>query len=372
VTPAVRCNVVLAETTGRPARVALRLFDAGGRPLGRGEVQVHAWGNAQVALGPAVGLPNAVPEASTLRVEPLEGDGRVVAVATLVDNVSASFSVVTGRPAPQDADDGPGPQAVASIVQAGGTGSYFTTELSLATGSPAAAPLRLTYEFAGTGADGGPLRGSVVREVLLPRDGALPIEQGRNVVLSLFGRGPATNTSGSLRIEGDGAGRVLARAAVSTPLEPGDPSRGTMTSELPSLGPRSPELAGGDGLPSVVLPGLRSWRRERSNLIVTEVTGAPARVVVELSGDGNVPRGRREVFVGPFEKVQLDDLWNGPEGLGLGPLPADRLSLSVRGTGGGGGRVAAVLTTVDNETNGVLVQLLAPPGPAPLGGPSGR
>ena len=205
------------DRTGR--RVALRLFDASGRALGRGEVSVPAWGNAQVALPAAVGLSGLVPEASSLRVEPLEGEGRVVAIATLVDNVSASFSVVTGRPAPQDASDGAGPQAVASIVQAAGIGAFFTTELSISTAAPNAAPLKLTYDFAGTNADGCAVRGSVERDVLLPRDGALPIGLGRNAVLSLFGRGPRTNTSGTLRIEGDGAGRVLARAAVSTPLD---------------------------------------------------------------------------------------------------------------------------------------------------------
>ena len=371
VTDAVRCNVVLAETTGKGARVSLRLLDAAGRPLGRGEVAVPAWGNAQLSLAAAVGLPGAVPEASSLRVEPLEGDGRVVALATLVDNVSASFSVVTGRPAPQDASDGAGPQAVASIVQAAGKGAYFTTELSVATAAPAAAPLTMTYAFSGTSADGAPIRGSVAREALLPRDGALPIESGRNVVLSLFGRGPATSTSGSLRIEGEGAGRVLARAAVSTPLDLADTSRGTMTAELPAVGPGSPEVVGA-GLPAAVLPGLRAWRRERVNLIVTEVTGAVARVVLRLLGDGNVPRGEREVVVGPFEKVQVDDLWNGPRGFGLGASPVDRLTLAAHGSGSETGRAVVAATTVDNATNGLLVQLLAPPGPAPLGGPSGR
>jgi hypothetical protein len=372
VTQGVRCNVVLAETTGRGARVALRLFDASGQALGRGEVSVPAWGNVQVALPAAVGLSGLVPEASSLRVEPLEGEGRVVGIATLVDNVSASFSVVTGRPAPQDSNDGAGPQAVASIVQAAGIGAFFTTELSISTAAPNAAPLRLTYAFAGTSADGAPVRGSVEQDVLLPRDGALPIELGRNAVLSLFGRGPRTRTSGTLRIEGDGAGRVLARAAVSTPLDLDDASRGTMTAELPAVGPESPEAVGPGGSPTVVLPGLRAWSRERVNLIVSEVTGASARVSLHLFGEGNVLRGEREVAVGPFEKVQLDDLWNGPSGFGLGGLPVDRLTLVASPAGGDAGQVVVAITVVDNVTNGTRIQLLAPPGPPPLGGPSGR
>jgi hypothetical protein len=372
VTSAVRCNVVLAETTGQGARVALRLFDASGRALGRGEVSVPAWGNAQVALPAAVGLSGLVPEASSLRVEPLEGEGKVVAIATLVDNVSASFSVVTGRLAPQDGTDGTGPQVVASIVQAAGIGAFFTTELSISTAAPNAAPMKLTYDFAGTDAAGGPIRGSVERDVLLPRDGALPIGLGRNVVLSLFGRGPGTSTSGTLRIEGDGAGRVLARAAVSTPLDLEDPSRGTMTSELPAVGPESPEVVGPGASPSVVLPGLRAWDRERVNLIVSEVTGAAARFSLRLLGEGNVLRGERELAVGAFEKVQVDDLWNGPSGFGLGGSPVDRLTLVASPAGGDTGRVVLAVTTVDNVTNGTRIQLLAPPGPAPLGGPSGR
>ena len=371
VTPAVRCNVVLAETTGKGARVGLRLFDATGRALGRGEVAVPAWGNAQVPLAAAVGLTGTVPEASSLRVEPLEGEGRVVAIATLVDNVSASFSVVTG-PAPQDGNDGPGPQVVASVVQAAGPGSFFTTELSISTAAPNAAPLSLTYDYAGTNENGAPIRGSVREDVLLPRDGALPIWLGQNVVRSLFERGPRTNTSGTLRIEGDGAGRVLARAAVATPVDLDDRSLGTMTAELPATGPGSAEAVGAGASATVVLPGLRSWSRERVNLIVSELSGAPARVSLVLVGEGGLLRGTREVAVGPFEKVQLNDLWNGPSGFGLGPGSVDRLVLVASPAGGGAGRVVLAVTTVDNATNGTRIQLLAPAGPPALGGPSGR
>ncbi len=372
VTPAVRCNVILAETTGQSARVALRLFDAGGRELGRGEAHVPAWGNAQLALPAAVGIPGAVPEASSLRVESLEGGGRVVAIATLVDNVSASFSVVTGRPAPQDEADGAGPQAVASIVQAAGPGAYFTTELSISTAAPRSAPLRLTYDYAGTSAEGAPIRGSVVKEVLLPEAGSLPFASGRNAVRTLFGLGTRTNTSGSLRIEGEGAGWVLARAAVSTPLDPMDASRGTATAEFPAVGPSSPEAVGPGASSLVLLPGLRSWSRERVNLILTEVTGAPARVSLGLLGEGNQRRGERVVELGPFEKVQLNDLWNGPSGFGLGGNRVDRMTLVASPAEGGAGRAVLALTTIDNATNGTRIQLLSPPGPPLLGGPSGR
>lgn len=372
VTAAVRCNVVFAETTGRSARVALRLFDAAGRELGRGEVHVPAWGSSQLPLTTAVGISSTVPEASSLRVEPLEGEGRVVALATLVDNASASFSVVTGRPAPLDAADGAGPQAVASIVQSSGPGTFFTTELSISTGAATAAPLRLTYDYAGTSAEGAAIRGSVVKEVVLAGEGALPFAFGRNAVRTLFGLGTRTNTSGSLRIEGDGAGWVLARAAVSTPLDLSDEKRGTATAELPAVGPAAPEAIGPDGTSAVLLSGLRSWSRERVNLILTEVAGAPARVSLVLLGDGNVPRGERLVALGPFEKVQVNDLWNGPSGFALGAARADRLTLVASHAGEGAGKAVLALTTIDNEKNGTRIQLLAPPGPQPLGGPSGR
>lgn len=372
VTRSRRCNVVLAETTGVSERVALRLFDENGRALGRGEVLVPAWGNAQLELAAAVGRAGLVPEASSLRVEPLDGAGRVVALATIIDNASASFSVVTGRPAPQDGEDGAGPQATASIVQSPGLASFFTTELSIATAAPRRSPLKLTYEFAGTGVDGAPVRGRVGKDVVLPRDGALPIGVGRNVVGSLFGQDPRSGTSGTLRIEGDGAGRVIARATVATPLDLGDPSRGVMSAEIPAVGPESPEAIGNGAPHAVVLAGLRAWTRERVNLIVSEVSGAPARVVLSLLGDGDVRLGEREVAVGPFEKVQWNDLWNGPSGFGLGSVPADRLTLVASGSGESAGRVVLAVTTVDNVTNGMRVQMLAPAGPARLGGPSGR
>lgn len=372
VTKTARCNVVLAETAGKGTRVALRLLESTGRLLGRGEAHVPARGSSQLPLAAAVGLAGTVPEGSSLRVEPLEGEGRVVALATIVDNVSASFSVVTGRPAPQDGSDGAGPQAVASIVHAAGIGAFFTTELSVATAAPNAAPLRLTYAYAGTDGGGAPARGSVTKEVLLPAGGALPIALGRDAVVSLFGLDARSGTSGTLRIEGDGAGRVLARGAVSTPLDPANAARGAMTAELPATGPRSPEAVGDAGGGAVLLPGLRSGPRERVNLVVAEVAGAPARVGLALLADGNVLLGAREVALGPFEKVQANDLWNGPSGFGLGDLPADRLTLVAFPAAGGAGRAVLAATTVDNATNGTRIQLLAPPGPAPLGGPSGR
>jgi hypothetical protein len=78
------------------------------------------------------------------------------------------------------------------------------------------------------------------------------------------------------------------------------------------------------------------------------------------------------VELGPFEKVQLNDLWNGPSGFGLGGSRADRMTLVASPAGGGAGRAVLALTTIDNATNGTRIQLLSPPGPPLLGGPSGR
>ena len=47
-------------------------------------------------------------------------------------------------------------------------------------------------------------------------------------------------------------------------------------------------------------------------------------------------------------------------------------TLVASGPGEGAGRAVLAVTTVDNATNGTRIQLLAPPGPAPPGGPSGR
>ena len=108
------------------------------------------------------------------------------------------------------------------------------------------------------------------------------------------------------------------------------------------------------------------------NLIVSEVSGAPARVSLGLLGEGGVLRGAREVAVGPFEKVQLNDLWNGPSGFALGRVPSTGSSSSRPRRAAGAGRVVLAVTTVDNDTNGTRIQVLAPAGPAPLGGPSGH
>jgi hypothetical protein len=288
-----------------------------------------------------------------------------VAIATIVDNASASFSILTGRPVPERGTGGGLAQVIPSIVHASGRSSFFETELSLTNATQDPALLTLSYLFGGTDESGAPVTGTVQRTFSLGPRESLPAGLGRDTVVSFFSRPTASNTSGSLRVEGPGAGHVVARATVSTPLDLGKPARGTMSAELQAELTTSPRVAGKTSSAAVVCSGLRKWDRERVNLILTEVTGQPARVRVRAATYGGGLLAESEYVVAPHQKLQVNDVWSGEGGLGLGDAPLEGLLLSLEAVGTETGKVLGVLTVIDNLTSSSRNLRFDPPGPPP-------
>ena len=356
-TPNFRTNVILAETSGSAARVALRLFDWTGKERASVTADVPPLGSVQFPLAETLGVASF--EAASLSVEPVSGAGRVTAIGTVIDNDSASFSVVTGVPsAPRPAEV----VVIPSIVHARGNGSYFTTDLSIANVTLAPVTLRLVYAYAGTDALGAVVSGESVKDVTIAARGSLPIGQGNDVIRRLFLFSPESNTSGTLRITG-ATSSIVARAVVSTPVDLLDATKGTKSAEFGGYSASSPEaVSGTSGF--VLYPGLDKNDRERVNLILTEVAGGNATVKVRLLSavEGGL-LGERTFSLSAYQKVQVNDLWNGPDGFALGTFPQDRVMVTLEGAGTGSGRVVGALTPVENASNSPRILPLAPPAP---------
>ena len=159
----------------------------------------------------------------------------------------------------------------------------------------------------------------------------------------------------------------MARAVISTPVDLLDASKGTKSAEFGAFSTSSLEAVGPGATGAVLYPGLEKNERERVNLILTEVAGASATVKVRLLSavEGGV-LGERSFSLSPFQKIQVNDLWNGTDGFALGTFPLDRVMVSLEATGTGSGRVVGALTPVDNVSNSPRILTLAPPGPPAL------
>lgn len=375
---AYRLNLILAETTGTQTTVNLRLFDSDGNQLASKEVTVPALGNIQFPLIQRLEIASGF-EAASLSVEPVRGTGRVVAIGTLIDNVSQSFQGLTGRllaeaapsnrPASAAGSLRPGAGALAfvappivipSIVHASGIGAYFTTELSITNATASPAVLHLVYGYGG---------GTATADVTLRGRASLPAANSRDAVVNLFGLPPDSNTAGSLRIEGPGVAQIVARATVSTPVDLRDPSKGIKGSEFQSYSALSREAVGIAKTPVVTYPGIQKYQGIRTNVILAEVSGQPARVRMRLINGttGGVFSEVEQTFAA-WGRVQINDIWNGDGGFSIGNAAFDKVSISLEPIGSEPGRVIGALSVIDNVTNSAKILVLSPPGPPQSGG----
>jgi len=368
---AYRLNLILSETTGTTTVVNLRLFDSDGNQLAAKPFTVPALGNIQFRLNSneGLGIPEASFEAASLLVEPVSGSGRVVAIGTLIDNVSQSFQGLTGRtlgtaPAGARAAKGrplaaaPVPRVIPSIVHASGIGAYFTTELSITNGTASPAQLRLVYEYSGS------ISGTATAEVTVKGRGSLPALKSRDAVVNLFGLPADSNTSGPMRIEGPGVGQVISRATVSTPVDLNNPALGVKGTEFQSYSSLSPEAVGIAKTPVAIYPGMQKYTGIRTNIILAEVSGQPARVRMRLiNGTTGGVISELERSFNAWERTQINDMWNSDSGFGVGGAAFDKVSISLEPIGSEPGRVVGALAVIDNVTNSSKILVLAPPGP---------
>ncbi len=373
VTANVRTNVILSETSGSPASVHLTLISPEGTPIATTPSPLHvpAWGVTQSSLQDYLGLaPGTVVRGAALLIEGAGGAGRVVALGTAIDNVSQSFRALTVSSAAavsataRSADEPP-PVVVPSIVHSPGlANTFFTTRLSVTNLSAGPAPLRFAYSYAGTDEAGAPVSGTKTVERTLGPRASLPVSQGDDAVTNLFGLPAGWSTSGALRVEGAGVPRCTVNSWVQT-VDAATPESNVKYAAMPGFGPASSAVVGQGGQAALLSSGVSKVAGWRTNLILTEVSGQPARVRVRLvDGVTGLALGQTEVLaLAPWEKRQVNDasLW------GLLGLPTgyrERLQMVLESAGTDPGRVAGILTEIAGDgTNATLVTTFGPAGP---------
>lgn len=368
VTSDVRTNILLSETSGSDAAVRLTLLSPDGTALAATASPVHvpAWGLAQAPLAAWLGLaPGAVVRGASLLVEGAAGAGRVVALGTAIDNVSQSFRALPAAPVASTAAGTATAVVIPSIVHSRGLGNtLFTTRLSVTNLASTPAALRLVYSYSGTDGAGAPVSGARPADVTVGPRGALPVSLGDDAVVRLFALPTGWSTSGSLRVEGAGVLQCLVASWVQT-VDAATPDRNVKYASVPGFTADSRAVVGPGAEPALLSSGLAKVAGWRTNLILTEVAGQPARVRVRLvDGVTGLPLGETEVLpLAPFEKRQVNDesLW---PLLGLPAGARDRLQMVLETVGSDPGRVAGVLTEIAGDgSNATLVTPFGPAGP---------
>ncbi|MEO6326675.1 MAG: fibronectin type III domain-containing protein, partial [Thermoanaerobaculia bacterium] len=92
-----RANLILTETTGSPATVIVTVNDGSGRKVGELTRLIPAYGKIQIDRVVNAAAPGTTLSGGWAGVKVSSGAGRVVAVATVIDNRSGSFSAILGR-----------------------------------------------------------------------------------------------------------------------------------------------------------------------------------------------------------------------------------------------------------------------------------
>ncbi|HEV8268331.1 MAG TPA: hypothetical protein VGR00_08865, partial [Thermoanaerobaculia bacterium] len=349
-----RTNVILTETSGRSATVALRLFAENGTLIAQTTAAVLPYSKVQINAGDTSLFPSGVSlNGASLEVLPVSGSGTVAAFATVIDNASGGYTTRSGRFVPKAFENAsreerarlglagplvlPTRVAVASAAHiAGKNNSFFTTTLSVTNG--AATPASLTVKYV----VGGGVQAT--KEVTVAGRATVNYP---DVISTLFGI--TDGTAGMVFVEG-AVGQVVVTSDTSTLLDPNQPALGLSPSTLAGYAPESANALGNPqaGPPSPVIshPALEESTRFRTNLILAEVQGAPATVRVRLfpPGSGGIPIAEKDYTLGPFEKIQRNQFMVELAGPGL-YIDYETSVEWVSGTG----RVLAVATKIDND-----------------------
>ncbi len=368
-----RANLILAETTGAEATVAIRATDAGGADLGLIAKTVPPYGKVQINRIVTAIHPGATLTGGSAGVTVTSGAGKVVAVATIINNASNSFSAVRGRVTPEGTPAAGSARTVAPAADAASpalvipsvarlTGAFstqFVTSMAITNGTNADAHLTLTYYY--NDVDDGGRAKSVEKSVTLPPRGAMPKSLGGDVLVALFG---VTNRSfGWIRMTGD-VKRVVAVSAVSAQVDPSDPSKGFKTAQVDGFLEGSPDLMGASE-PERRFAGAEKSVQRRTNLILVETGGGAASATIRAYGPTGEVLATRSVAVAPLQYFQINDVF-GDSGLALGAGPFQNMPIGVSITSSDpNARLVGLLTVNDNISRNPEIFVLKLPGVTP-------
>ncbi len=355
-----RTNVILTETSGRAATVALRLFQKDGTLLRETNVTVPPYSKTQVNGSNTSLFPDgANVDGASLEVKPASGSGSVAAFATVIDNASQGYTTRGGRfvtqvlsAASRRTQAASSRLVIPTAAHASGqNNSFYTTAISVTNGVASDANLTLKYVVNGQTVSSQP--------VTVPGRATANYP---DVIATLFG--VADNTAGMIFVEGDAA-KVVVTSDTSTLLDPTQPSFGLSPSTLSAYAPESSYALGDpqSGPPSSVVshPALEESTRFRTNLILAEVQGSQTTVRVRLfpPGSGGVPLAEKSYTLNAFDRVQETNFMVKMAGTG----EYVDYETTVEWVSGAG-RVLAVATKIDNdpESKRADVYVLGPTG----------
>lgn len=378
-----RSNLILAETSGKPATVLVTVYDeTGATVLFRATKTVPAYAKVQTGLNDGDLFQGKTVPAASVTVAVLDGAGTVAALATVIDRVNQDASTFLSRPlataAPNRAPAGrPRPLAteafpwryVVPTVVSGydsklgqGPERYpYESSVTVTNGTASPKQLQMTYVPAPQIGGGDPKQTSTI--TIGPRQ---TVSFG-NVLREAFGYTADQNTTGTLLLDLDQRTVVISSRVYSktndgnfgdgVPVMPADTAASTSGADQRRL------IA--DGFEHSVANG----RGARTNLILTEISGKDASVEVRLFEKGKERSGaigRKVVTLKPFEKLQLDGVF---AQLGTGGKDRTNVLCEVAALPGSAGRVVALGTRVDNVTADPKILLLLPVAETP-GSPS--
>ena len=387
-TAALRTNLILAETTGLDgAKVKVTLSDRSGNVVGFERVDVPRYGHKQLSgVASRLGAPGGVLALGRLDVEVESGAGAVSSIVTQIDNVTDDAVTWVGRStttatnaalvqlmmpalpgsparAPLAADPLPVKSVIPAVVNGyrtfPGTDAPWTFQSLIGFTSLSSAPatFQLTYKDLTAGE-------TRVKTVTVP--GRQTIEYP-NVLEQLFGVPQGQPSQGPVFLDSTENGLLYAKVFSAT-------DTGTLGDSFPVVPIPGEALTGAaslaslyvDGLEQSVTPGVGT----RANLILNEVSGKPAKVLVRLYEAANrtAPVAEATLELGPYEKRQLSTVFR-ELGLDSEERRKDRTNVEcvVTADDAAQGLVSAVVTKIDNRTGDTKNLLLTPAGGVPPG-----
>lgn len=348
-----RTNLILANPTkqGVTAAVTVRSGDGNTSATISG-VYVPPYSRQQIdGVAAAAGFPSLA--LGSLSVKATAGGGRIVPVASVIDNASNSFSLVKGRRVGSGAFRALIVPGVARLTGANDT--RYRTALRIANGASTAAQLQLVYRYVDV--DLGGTTGEAVVNVTLPAYGSLAADKSDDALAALFGL--ASQTYGWISIEGE-VSKVTAAAAVSAQVDNADAGKGRTAAQLVALPSTGREITWLGG-PAVRFAGAEKSSVRRSNLVFVETAGVSTTVRATLTDSLGTVVAVKDLVVKPFEYVQVNDLF-GASFFNVGDGPFSEMDVSVTVTSGAG-RVLSFVSSIVNASRNPEIYVLAPSGP---------
>lgn len=346
-----RTNLLVAETSGAPAFVAISVFSADGTEVGAlHDFAIPPYAERQIPRIVDAVAPGMVLSRGWVRVTVTGGTGRVVALASLIDNASQSQAIVRAAEPRTMAGRFPRWAVPTAARVTGHNNSLFFTDLNVANPLPSPLDVRITYHYNDltTG-----LAGSVRKDLVIPPLGCLPEDLGFDVVRNLFGvQNPSV---GWILIETGLDDTFAAAGSIRTAVDPNDPSRGyriafvdgarltrVYDTELDVTTPSDRLL---DEMGGLALGGERSVVR-RTNLILVNPEEKSVGVVVDLVSKAGGLIGSRTYTLAPWQYLQVNDIFGTPSGIGLQSGAFDDVAVIVRSLNSF--KVLALISVNDN------------------------